>query len=142
MEPIDGRPTATLEIMRDVIEHSPFTRWLGTDILRCDGGEAELEVAITPGLTQHHGVVHGAVLGAVADNACAWAAASVAGDVVTLEYKINLLGPAVGTTLVGRGRVVKASRRVVTATADVIARQAGDERLVATMATILPVTRG
>lgn len=141
MKPIDDRPVATLELMRKVLPLSPFTAFLGTEITVCAEGVAELEVPIRPDLTQHHGYVHGAVVGCVADNACAWAAASVAGDVVTAEYKLQLLSPAVGEKLIGRGRVLKASRRLVTAVSDVYAVSDGQETHVATaIATIMPVT--
>jgi uncharacterized protein (TIGR00369 family) len=140
VEPIEDRQVATLEIMRQVIPKSPFTAFLGTEIIACGGGEAELVVPIRTELTQHHGFAHGAVVGCVADNACAWAAASVVGDVVTTEYKLHLLAPAVGDKLVGRGRVVKASSRLVTASADVFAVNGDGEKHVATMlATIMPV---
>lgn len=140
MKPVDDRPVATLELMRQVIPKSPFTSFLGTEITECAEGRSELLVPIRPELTQHHGYAHGAVVGAVADNACAWAAASVVGDVVTSEYKLHLLAPAVGETLIGRGRVIKASRRLVTASADVFVTNGDDEKHVATMlATILPV---
>jgi acyl-coenzyme A thioesterase PaaI-like protein len=76
----------------------------------------------------------------VADNACAWAAASVVGDVVTSEYKLHLLAPAIGEKLIGRGRVLKASSRLAVASADVYAVKDGNERHVATMlASIMPV---
>jgi uncharacterized protein (TIGR00369 family) len=140
MEPIDDRPVATLEIMREVIKKSPFNALLGSEILECANGVAELVVPIRPELTQHHGFAHGAVVGCVADNACAWAAASVVGDVVTAEYKLNLFAPAVGDKLIGRGRVIKASSRLVTAASDVFAVKGDTERHVATMlATIIPV---
>jgi len=143
MEPIQGRQVATLEIMKEVIKKSPFTAFLGTEILVCSGGSAELVVQIRPELTQHHGYAHGAIVGCVADNACAWAAASVVGDVVTAEYKLHLLAPAVGEKLVGRGRVIKASARLVVASADVFAVKDGEEKHVATMmATIMPVGGG
>lgn len=143
MEPIPNRQVATLEIMREVIKKSPFTAFLGTEISACEGGFAELTVHIRPELTQHHGFAHGAIVGCVADNACAWAAASVVGDVVTSEYKLHLLAPAVGEKLVGRGRVIKASARVVVASADVFAVKGGEENLVATMlASIMPMGGG
>jgi uncharacterized protein (TIGR00369 family) len=142
MDPIDGRRVATIDLMRQIIPKSPFTAFLGAEILVCEGGTAELSVPIRPDLTQHHGYVHGAVVGCIADNACAWAAASVAGDVVTAEYTLHLLAAAVGDRLIGRGRVLKASPRVVTATADVYATSGAEERHVATMlATIMPVSR-
>ncbi len=36
-----------------------------------------------PELIQHHGFAHGGIVGALADDACAWAAAPVLGDAVT-----------------------------------------------------------
>ena len=36
------------------------------------------------------------------DSGCAWAAASLCGDVVTSDYKLNLLAPAIGERLVCR----------------------------------------
>lgn len=140
VEPIDNRPVASLEIMREVIKKSPFNAFLGCEILVCEKGVAELQVPIRPDLTQHHGFAHGAIVGCVADNACAWAAASVVGDVVTSEYKLHLLAPAVGDKLIGRGTVLKASSRLVVASADVYAVKDGTERHVATMlASIMPV---
>jgi uncharacterized protein (TIGR00369 family) len=140
LEPWENREVATLEIMRQVIPKSPFTAFLETEITVCADGVAELEVPIRPELTQHHGFAHGAIVGCVADNACAWAAASVVGDVVTAEYKLHLLTPAVGQKLIGRGRVIKASSRMVTASADVYAVNGETEKHVATMlATIIPV---
>jgi uncharacterized protein (TIGR00369 family) len=140
VEPIDNRPVANVEIMREIIKKSPFNAFLDCEILVCAEGFAELAVPIRPDLTQHHGFAHGAVVGCVADNACAWAAASVVGDVVTSEYKLHLLAPAIGEKLIGRGRVLKASSRLAVASADVYAVKNGKERHVATMlASIMPV---
>ena len=56
--------------------------------------------------------------------------------------KLHLLAPAVGEKLVGRGRVIKASARLVTASADVFAVNGDGEKHVATMlATIMPVRK-
>lgn len=140
MKPIDGRPVATVEIMREIIAKSSSNAFLGAEITECEKGVAELVVPIRPDLTQHHGFAHGADIGCVADNACAWAAASVVGDVVTAGYKLHLLAPAIGDKLIGRGRVIKASTRMVIAGADVFAVKGETERHVATMlATITPV---
>lgn len=143
MKPMDDRQVATLEMMRDqIIPHSPFTAFLGTEITACADGVAELEVPIREDLTQHHGFAHGAIVGCVADNACTWAAASIVGDVVTTEYKLHLLAPAVGEKLVGRGRVIRSSSRLVIAAGDVFAVTGEKEKHVATvLATIMPVTK-
>src|SRR3546814_17520952 len=91
-------------------------------------------------MTQHHGFAHGAIVGYMADTVCAWAAASMVGDVVTSEYKLNLLSPAVGERLTAVGSVVKAGSRQVVTRADVFAVKDGSEKIVATaLATIARV---
>ena len=58
------------------VDASGFTAFLGVEPLRCFQGEAELLLALRPDMTQHHGFAHGAIVGLMADNACAWAASS------------------------------------------------------------------
>lgn len=109
-----------IRYMREVaVGRSGFSRFLDLQPLRCWEGEAELTLAMRDDLTQHHGFAHGAIVGAMADNACAWAASSVAGDVVTGSYTINFLAPARGAQLRAKGTVVKAGRRQVIVRADV-----------------------
>ena len=93
-------------------------------------------------LTQHHGFAHGAIVGLMADNACAWAAASIAGDVVTGSYTINFVAPARGQRLRAEGVVVKPGRRQIVVRADVWAENDGaDPMLVAVaQATVAPVS--
>ena len=135
-EVVEGLPRDVLEA---VIAKTPFAQLVGATLTRYGGGEVELAVPLSPQITQHHGFAHGAIVGFMADSACAWAAASVAGDVVTAEYKLNLIAPATGSGLVGRGYVIKASGRQVICRADVFSVGAnGSERMVATaLATIM-----
>jgi uncharacterized protein (TIGR00369 family) len=135
------RPSAkagmSLEELRALIEKTSFAKRLGAEVTKYGEGEVELTIPVTAEITQHHGFVHGTVVAFMADSACAWAAASVAGDVVTSEYKINLIAPAVGARLIGRGHVVKALSRQVVCRADVFVEKGGEERVVATaLATI------
>jgi uncharacterized protein (TIGR00369 family) len=131
------------QALQGVIENTPFASLMGAQAVSVSPGSVELSVEVKPEImTQHHGFVHGAVLGFVADSACTWAAGSVAGDVVTSEYKIHFLAPAVGGKLVGRGRVIKASSRIVVTQADIYCVKNGNEKLVAVaMATIAKVER-
>ncbi|GAC1034982.1 hypothetical protein thsps21_58110 [Pseudomonas sp. No.21] len=120
------------ERLEAVISATPFAALMGARVNAIGAGAVELEVEVKPEVMhQHHGFVHGAVVGFMADSACAWAAASVAGDVVTSEYKLNLLAPAVGERLVARGRVLKASSRTLATFAEVFAIKGGEEKLVA-----------
>jgi uncharacterized protein (TIGR00369 family) len=123
-----------------VIAISPFARWIGTRVGDIAPGRVVLQLVVRDEFRQHHGQVHGAVLGYLADTACSWAAGTLVGDVVTAEYKINLLAPARGERLEVVGEVVRAGRRQVVARADVFAISGTARELVATaLATIAVV---
>ncbi|WP_029479074.1 PaaI family thioesterase [Deinococcus frigens] len=122
------------------IEGSAYTRSMGTRLRHFETGCVEIELDLRPELTQHHGQAHGAVLGYLADTVSAWAAASVTGDVVTAEYKLNFLTAARGELLWARGQVLKAGKRQVIVRADVYASAGGqDTHVAAALATIAPV---
>lgn len=132
-------PKLTLELLRGVIRRSPFSSWVDAQAVACGDGKAELSVKWRPEFAQHHGFLHGALVGYIADSACAWAAASVVGDVLTAQYDLRLLAPGVGDHFIGRAEVVKTTRRQVVAQAKVFAVKDGQEKLIAiAMATILP----
>ncbi|NVE95292.1 PaaI family thioesterase [Altererythrobacter lutimaris] len=104
---------------RIAVARSGFSSFLALEPVRCWNGEAEIVMKVRPEMTQHHGFAHGAIIGLMADNACAWAASSAVGDVVTGSYTINFLAPAKGTTLRSKGSVVKSGKRQVVVRADV-----------------------
>ncbi len=135
-------PETMLALLKRSVLDSGFSNLLGAEPLRCWQGEAELLIPLKPELTQHHGYAHGAVVGAAADNVCAWAAASVAGDVVTASYSLHLVAPAKGERLRARGTVLKTGWRQLTVRGDVYAESGEDSRLVATaLAAIARVER-
>ncbi|MBV7265439.1 PaaI family thioesterase [Erythrobacter ani] len=130
-----------LDYMRRIaVGRSGFSSFLQLEPVRCWEGEAEIVMEVRPEMTQHHGFAHGAIVGLMADNACAWAASSAVGDVVTGSYTINFLAPAKGDRLRSRGSVIKAGRRQVVVRAEVWSESADEEpTLVAVaQATIVP----
>jgi len=134
-------PEQSIAYMKRVaVAKSGFSRWLGVEPVKVWQGESELTLDMREDLTQHHGFAHGAIVGLMADNACAWAAASAAGDVVTGSYTINFLAPAVGTRLRSKGTVMKAGRKQVIVRADVWSESEDTEqKLVAVaQATVIP----
>lgn len=134
-------PEQSLEYMRLVaVARSGFTNWLAVEPLKVWLGESELLLVLRPEMTQHHGFAHGAIVGLMADNACAWAAASVLGDVVTGNYTINFLSPARGTHLRSKGTVLKAGKRQAVVRAEVWAEAQGMAPVLAAVAqaTIIP----
>lgn len=128
------------ERLEQALAHSTFAQLLGAELLDFEPGRVSLQVHSRPDLCQHHGYMHGAVVGFMVDSGCAWAAASMVGDVVTSEYKLNLLAPALGEKLICRAEVLKAGQRQAVCRADVFAVKDNQEKLVATgLATIARV---
>ena len=111
-------------------------RTIGARLQRVSAGEVEIALPFREDLTQHHGFMAAAVLTAVADVACGYAAMTLmppGSSVLTIEYKANFLAPAQGERMVARGRVVRPGRSVTVCAGDVIAVDGGTEKLVATL---------
>jgi uncharacterized protein (TIGR00369 family) len=123
------------------IAASPFTAFLGINLVRCWQGEAELVMPIRTEHTQHRGTVHGGVLGCLADNVCGYAAASLVGAVITSNYTLHLLAPADGERIRATARTVRAGGRLATVTADLFAERGEDSFLVATAIAAFVVLR-
>lgn len=134
-------PEASIDYMKRVaVAKSGFSNWLQVEPLVVWRGESELLLELRPEMTQHHGFAHGGIVGLMADNACAWAGASVLGDVVTGGYTINFLRPANGERLRAKGSVIKPGKRQAVVRADVFAEATGEELILvaAAQATIIP----
>ena len=105
-----------------------------------------LELPFDPRLTQQNGFLHAGVVAALADNACGYAALSLmpaGAEVLSVEFKVNLMKPAAGPLFRADGRVVRAGRTLMVCTAEVRALGAGREDVVALMqATMMQVPGG
>jgi uncharacterized protein (TIGR00369 family) len=123
-----------------ILEVSFFKTVLDGTVDEFGGGRCQISMVVRPEHRQFLRATHGGIVGALADDACAWACASVAGELVTASYTINLLAAALGDTLIARGRLLKAGRRIVVGRADVFSVQGDKEKQVATLqATLSPV---
>lgn len=100
---------------------------LGARLLRVADGEVDIELSWSEGIQQQHGFVHAGAIATIADSACGYACLTRMAEgsaVLSVEFKINLLAPAVGERFVARGRVVRVGRTVGVATAEVFAHSA------------------
>ena len=92
-------------------------------LLRVEPGLCELALPYSDKVTQQQGGFHGGAMGALADIAGGYAGLTVAPEgmeVTTVEYKINFLAAFQAGELRATGRVVKAGRRIIVATAEVV----------------------
>jgi uncharacterized protein (TIGR00369 family) len=98
-------------------------RHLGARLVRVEPGVCEIALPYSDRVTQQQGGFHGGAVGALADIAGGYAALTLAPadvEVTTVEYKINFLAGFNGGELRATGRVVKAGKRIIVTTADVV----------------------
>jgi uncharacterized protein (TIGR00369 family) len=122
-----------------------FMTTLSASLVSVKPGAVEIAVPFRANLTQQNGFIHAGVITSVLDSACGYAALSVApenADVLSVEFKVNLLSPAVGEKFVARGQVKRAGQTITVCAADAFAVTGEKEKLVATMlATIIARSR-
>jgi uncharacterized protein (TIGR00369 family) len=109
---------------------------LGISIARLEPGEVDLAMDHAPEFSQQNGFVHAGIITAGLDNACGIAAFTLmpAGvDILTVEFKTNLLAPAKGERFEFRGLVIKTGRTLTVCEGRAYAMNNGVESLVATM---------
>ncbi len=109
---------------------------IGAELTRVGPGEAEITLPYREDLTQQHGFIHAGIVATLGDTACGYAAFSLMpadAAILTVEYKINLMAPAVGERLIARGRVVRPGRTLTVCAGEVIAQHQGKAKTVATM---------
>lgn len=111
-------------------------RTLGISIARLEPGEVDLSMPYRPDWTQQNGFVHAGIITAGLDTACGIAAFTLmpaGSDILTVEFKTNLLAPAKGERFAFRAIVVKPGRTLTVCEARAFAENDGVESLVATM---------
>jgi uncharacterized protein (TIGR00369 family) len=117
-------------------DRQPAMHMLGISIARLEAGEVDLAMPYSQAWTQQNGFVHAGIITAGLDNACGIAALTlmpVNCDILTVEFKTNLLAPARGERFVFRAHVVKPGRTLTVCEARAFAEHGGAENLVATM---------
>ena len=101
-----------------------FMHHLGARLVAVGPGSCAISCAPRAELSQQHGFVHAGVVAAIADSAAGYAALSLTppgSEVLTVEFKLNLLAPAAGELLIARGRVLRPGRTLTVCEATVAA---------------------
>ncbi|WP_425404210.1 PaaI family thioesterase [Hwanghaeella sp.] len=107
--------------VRDSFARQPFMAHCNITMPVVAAGYVEMRVDYDRALTQQHGFLHGGLVGTVADCTAGYAAFSLMraeDSVVTVEYKINMLAPAHGRTMIGRSRVIRAGGSLMVCQSD------------------------
>ena len=118
---------------------------IGAELVHLAAGEVDIALPFSDRLTQQDGYLHAGVVAGAADSACGYAALTTMdaeAEVLTVEFKVNLLAPAAGERLVARGRVLRTGRTLTVCRGDAVTISGGLEKHVATLtATLIAIMR-
>ena len=136
-----SNPLFAEEIRHSFAQQSVMTL-IGAELNSVEPGIVELALPYRADLAQQHGYLHAGIVTTIADSAAGYAAYSLmpaGAEVLSVEFKVNLLRPARGKSFLARAEVIKPGRTLTVARADVYGiAEAGERELVATMlATII-----
>ena len=93
-----------------------FMKHLGVELISVEKGLVKLSCTKNDNLTQQNGFFHAGVITTIADAACGFAALTTmpeGSDVLSVEFKTNLMKPAISDKLVAISSVIKAGRTLV-----------------------------
>jgi uncharacterized protein (TIGR00369 family) len=126
-----------------IIRKSPFVHDIGLVLDDLGPGWCETHIDILPKHQQQDGYIHAGVQATLADHTAGGATGTLvpAGYLVlSAEFKINFLRPAIGERIRCRATVLKAGNTLFVAESEVFAVRGGEEKLVSkATVTLAPV---
>jgi uncharacterized protein (TIGR00369 family) len=127
-------PEDSARKVREIFQQAAFISDLGIRLADLGPGWCESVLVVAPKHRQQDGYVHAGVQATIADHTAGGAAGTLAagGDLVlTVEFKINFLRPALGERLRCRATVLRRGKTLNVAESEVFAERDGSEKLVA-----------
>ena len=130
--------------VRQSLGRQSFLRLLGADATVVEPGHVVLELPFRDDLCQQNGFLHAGVLTSVADSACGYAALTLmpaGSDVLSVEFKVNLLAPGRGERFRADARVVRSGRTMTVCQAEVLALTPGQPEVIAALMQATMISR-
>ena len=135
--PHQPRNPAFAEEIKQSFAKQTIMGLIGAVLSRVEPGVIEITLPYRADLAQQHGYLHAGIVTTIADSACGYAAYSLMppnSEVLSVEFKVNLLRPAKGEKFLAVAEVVKAGKTLTVVRADVFGLDHEEQReLVATM---------
>ncbi|WP_240617197.1 PaaI family thioesterase [Nocardioides speluncae] len=120
--------------VRDSFAQQGLMALLGAELTDVELGRVQIRLPSRPEVSQQHGYVHAGATSAIADSAGGYAAYTLmpaTSEVLTVEYKLNLLAPAAGDHLEAIGTVLRPGRTISVCQLEVFAVEGDQRKLVA-----------
>ncbi len=131
--------------IRDSIGRQILLTTLGIGVAELSPGRVGLQFPFRADLCQQNGFVHAGAITTAADSACGYAAMTLQpadSDILTVEFKVNLLSPGIGESFVATGTVIRSGRTLTVCSAEVVAHSPAGPTTVALMqATLMTIRR-
>ena len=125
-------PEVFLAMGREVLAKQPFSVLLDAELVALSPGKVDLQLALRPEHLQQNGFAHGGIVSYLADNALTFAGGTAMQvSVLTSEFKINYVRPAVGERLIARASADAVSKTQAVCRCEVFAVKDGAEKLCA-----------
>lgn len=123
-----------VERVQASFDRQGLMRLLGAELTYVAAGQVQINLPRRDEVTQQHGYIHAGATSAIADTAGGYAALTLmpsTSEVLTVEYKLNLLAPAAGDHLEAIGTVLKSGRTLSICRLEVFAVRGDGRKLVA-----------
>ena len=113
MSPPPAKPDLAAAIVRRMLAHDGFSRWLGVEVVAVEPSRATLRMRVRHDMTNGFGVCHGGVTFALADSALAFASNTGGKVTVSVENSITYPAPVqVGDVLIADAEEEASSQRL------------------------------
>jgi uncharacterized protein (TIGR00369 family) len=132
-------------LVRQSIAKQPMMKMMGATMEMVAPGSVTIRLPFHERLTQQNGYLHAGAVTAVLDSACGYAAFTLVptgSNILSVEFKVNLLLPAKGDAFLATGRVLKAGKTLTICEGELTALEGkGEEKVVAIMTATMMVMR-
>ena len=130
------------EVVAESFSRQTFLRLIRAELKTIEPGHVVVACPITDDLLQQAGILHAGVITTLADTACGYAVLSLAEpdcDLVSVEFKVNMLAPGRGDSVEATGDVLRNGKSLAVALGFVesIAADGTRQRIAQMQATML-----
>ena len=126
--------------VKDSFDKQGFLKLIGARLESVEKGSVVLSCAKRDDLLQQQGLVHAGVVTTIGDVACGYTALTMMPEgyeVLSVEFKVNMLRPPLAEKMVATGHVIKAGRKLIITESEVVDAATG--KMIAKMtATMIP----
>lgn len=109
---------------------------IGAEIFSIKPGKVRIKLPFSKNLTQQNNFIHAGIITTIVDSACGYAAFSLMPEnssVLSVEFKVNLLRPAIGDYFLASGKVIKSGKTLSVVSGDVFAFDKDEKKHIAAM---------